>query len=360
MAGSPGAPPHRRRRLVLLAAAALLAAAVLSAGSAGGALRMLQPPRQAPTVLTTYHPLPCEARRAGGGWSAAACVDCARYAAPKDVARHRVFFMHLGKCGGTTLNIQLKALAERLGLTWARHVRACNASINVGHSITYPLLRECAVDFREAITFTMLREPLQRILSSYRYLQDDPRESKRSHTRNFTAFVREKPRGIQKMLGDRNTTAMKARLLELDVVGITERPAETYAAVYYLLGAAADVPARITKLNVQLGPRAPLVGERDVAAQPEPGKGPITAREAALLLAHNAQEVELYAFAREVFASQLACLQARPFFRDRLARYRAAFNSTDVVGTFLGTAALRSGGAPPPGAGAAEVLRRPK
>jgi len=91
---------------------------------------------------------------------------------------------------------------------------------------------------------------------------------------------------------------------------------------------------------VQLGPRAPLVGKRDVVAHPEPRKAPITAREAALLLAENAHEVELYAFAQEVFASQLACLASRPLFTDRLARYRVAFNSTGVVGAQYGKAAF--------------------
>ena len=287
-----------------------------------------------------YHPLPCEAPRTGGGWSAAACVDCARYAAPKDVASNRVFFMHLEKCGGTTLNIQLKELAERLGLTWQRHVSRCNASINVGHSITYSLIQKCVVNSQEAITFTMLRAPLPRILSNYRYLQDDPRYEKRNQTRSFDEFVRHQPRRIQHMLNTTDVVTMKRRLLELDVVGITERPAETYAAVYYLLGAAADVPQRVTKLNVQLGPQAPLVGERDMVAQPEPRKAPITAREVALLLAENAQEVELYTFAQEVFASQLACLASKPLFSDRLARYRVAFNSTGVVGAQYGHGAF--------------------
>ena len=278
-----------------------------------------------------YHPLPCEARRAGGGWSAAACVDCARYAAPKDVARHRVFFMHLQKCGGTTLNIQLKELAEKLGLTWQRHVRACNASINVGHRITFPLLQECSVDMLQSIAFTVLREPLPRILSNYRYLQDDRRAEIRSLTDHFGAYMARQPKSLLLLLGTSNILTMKRRLLELDVVGITERPAETFAAVYYLLGAAADVPGSIVRRNVQLGPKAPLVGERDVAALPEPRKAPITAREAALLLAENAHEVELYAFAREVFASQLACMASQPLFSDRLARFRAAYDASSAA-----------------------------
>jgi len=239
--------------------------------------------------------------------------------------------MHLQKCGGTTLNIQLKELAEKLGLTWQRHVRACNASINVGHLISFSLFQECFLDFQESITFTVLREPLPRILSNYRYLQDDRRESMREATRNFTAFVRHQALYVRQLLNATDVLTMKRRLLELDVVGITERPAETYAAVYYLLGAAADVPGSIVRRNVQLGTKAPLVGERDVAALPEPRKAPITAREAALLLAENAHEVELYAFAREVFASQLACMASQPLFSDRLARFRAAYDASSAA-----------------------------
>jgi hypothetical protein len=234
----------------------------------------------------------------------------------------KLFFMHVPKVGGTTINFALKEVAASNNLTWQRHVHNCLADVNCGHSITYDLISSCQSNKRP-FSFIFLRDPANRLISNYRYLQDDPRPSVKKRVSNFTSFILNEENIIPAMFNSRSVPEIKYRVRHLDFIGLTDNFAESYASLYYLLGQPSSM-LHIAPYNVQNQNQA-LVGTRDISRFPEPGKLPLTVKEFGFVKRATEKEHEIYTYAKELASAQYGCLMYQPNFPKIVRHMQAGF-----------------------------------
>ncbi|MFM9860778.1 sulfotransferase family 2 domain-containing protein [Pseudoxanthobacter sp. M-2] len=240
----------------------------------------------------------------------------------------RIVFLHLFKCGGTTV---IERLRSRLGASAVLHVKdvhAFDASLRenpaaladrkavVGH-LSLPLLE---THFADWAWVTVLRDPVDRMLSQYHHFRreagafgamgdeagddhgfrvrfcaendllafatsEDPRLT--VYTRNYmTRKLAGVTRRRRSQLGEKARATAIANLPRFAAVGTTDTLDETF------LPALDDMMGRRPNLVDRLRPRA------NVSAARQGRRPPLDDAALDAILAHNAADIALYAAAR--------------------------------------------------------------
>jgi hypothetical protein len=225
----------------------------------------------------------------------------------------RVAFVHVPKTAGATAEAMLAGAYSKAGVrsagnyfrdpkqTSARIARArwcgewTGAPIVAGH-IPYGLFAKHLPPDTRYITF--LRDPLDRVLSHYhRHVErksrttDSLEEALVAGIPDLNNLATRFLCGDAAPLGELGPAALedaKANLSEFAFVGIQERFAESVALLQRRLG---------------LGPVPYL--NRHVSTE-RPGVDDVSERDRALIVAHNRMDIELYAFAVQLFDDAVA------------------------------------------------------
>jgi len=239
----------------------------------------------------------------------------------------RIVFLHLFKCGGTTVIERLRSRLGRANVHQVRDVRACAARLRqdprgfdefaavVGH-LSLPLLED---HFADRAWVTVVRDPIDRMLSQYHHfrreagsLSASDGESKADHAFRVDFCARNDLLAFATS-EDPRLTVYTRNYMTRKLAGITRREAQPGAAAQSRalanLSRFAAVGTTDT-LNDQFLPTLDaLAGRRgnivdrlrrpaNVSASRQGRRPPLDQRALEAILRHNAADIALHAAAR--------------------------------------------------------------
>jgi hypothetical protein len=239
----------------------------------------------------------------------------------------QIVFLHLFKCGGTTVIERLRARLGAAAVLQVRDVRAFDAELRgeprtidrysavVGH-LSLPLLEE---HFADAAWVTVLRDPVDRMLSQYYHFRGEPSDAavgdevgsdhdfrvRFCSQNDLTAFVTSE---------DPRLTVYTRNYMTRKLAGVTRRH-RSHLGEKALAAAIANLPRFaavgttdtldgdfLPTLDTLAGRRSSLIDRlrrrANVSASRRGRRPPLDGDALDAIIAHNAADIALYAAAR--------------------------------------------------------------
>jgi hypothetical protein len=257
-----------------------------------------------------------------------------------------IVFMHLPKSGGTTLTrvlrwkygsqllvleretqtTRMEEIAEAVPLSRRRSARVVAGHVH--HGIHEFIPRECAY-------ITLLREPVARVTSYFKFIMSEPRhwlheQMVLSDTAledlletSPPAFAcNEQTRFISGRGSDGRAPRSEYPHLDRDALEDAKRNLERFLVV----GVQEEFDETFILIRRALGWRLPMY----VTSRVTKGSGPMPSSAVDLIRERNQLDLELYEFARELFSAEVA--EQGPSFRREVAAFKAMNAIPDRIG----------------------------